>query len=130
MAGPTYGLTTTFLPSAAITKHRLVEITALNTVTQVGTLGNLAFGVSINEVTAGDATNQRPIPVQVEGIARCIAGGALTAGDKVRADATGKVVALAGATANQNQVGIVLTSPAADNDHCDVLLTPGVQVDT
>ncbi len=130
MAGPTYGLNTTFVPSAAITKHRAVEITALNTVTTIGTLGDRAFGISIHEITAEDATNGRPIAVQVQGIARCIAGAVLTANDPVRVDAAGRVVALAAVTANQNMLGIILTSPGAIGEHCDVLLTPATQRST
>lgn len=132
MAGSNYGLDKGFVAGGAITQFRLVELGASETVTQQNAAGAACLGVAQEGCTADDATNGRVISVRLEGIARCIAGAAITfvaggGGVAVRSDSSGRVVALAAATADQNVVGRVFMGAAAAGDHIDVHLTPGVQ---
>jgi hypothetical protein len=91
----------------------------------------MPLGVAQESASAGDVTNGKVINIRLMGIARCIAGAALTRGTRVRASAAGKVVAPSAAAGTvDNIVGVLTFSSLADGDHVDVLLTPGVTVNT
>lgn len=132
MAGPNYGLAKGFKAGGAIRQFRFVELGASEVVTEVDAASVAALGVCQDSISAEDATSGRIANIQLEGIARCIAGAAITfvaggGGVPVRVDNQGRVVALAAATANQNVVGRVFMGADAAGDHIDVHLTPGVQ---
>src|SRR3954470_13984572 len=104
MTGMHYVLDVTEVPDAAITQFRVVSITSTG-VKQADAAGQVtAYGVCMEEVTAGDVTAGRFVAIRVLGMARGVAGGTLVRGDYVRTDATGKLVALAATTVNQRQV--------------------------
>jgi hypothetical protein len=127
-----YGLDKGFQVQTAVTKFLVVKHgTADQTCTAVTTLNDAPLGVAQEAATAADVTKGRIIDVRLSGIARCVAGAAITRGTRVRAAASGKVVALSGTAGTvDNVVGITMMSSAADGDHFDVLLTPGVTVNT
>jgi hypothetical protein len=92
--------------------------------------GELAYGIIQETVSASDVTNGRACGVRTLGVSRAIAGAAIAIGARVIVTTAGKLITATAATAKQNQVGIAMTTAAADGDHFDVLLTPGVQIDT
>jgi hypothetical protein len=125
MAGAHTVLTVTEVPDAAINIYRVVCLTATG-VAQATSLGQATVhGICQEEVSAADVTAGRYVAVAVEGVSRAIAGAALNRGDPVRTDASGRLVAMATATVNQRQVGIVQETTTAIGDQVDVLLTPG-----
>lgn len=66
------------------------------------------------------------IPCQVLGVAKCVAGGAISVGDQLSTDSSGRVVdaAAIGAT-TAAVVGIAQTSASEAGDYVSVLLTIG-----
>ena len=130
MPGPNYVLDKGYVIDAAsnIFKAQKMQSTKEH-VTECTTLNDATIGILQETVSATDA-GKRVASVRIEGISRCIASAAISIGQGVRATTAGKMVALAATTAKQNQVGIAQTAAAADGDHFDVLLTPGVSVDT
>jgi len=82
--------------------------------------------------TNGNVVANSGFSLRIQGIARCIASGAVTPGDFVAvADNTGKVHTQAKATAGNVLVPIVgraLTHAAANNDQILVLLMIGARV--
>lgn len=73
--------------SGAIRKYRLVKVSGDNTIAECDG-EEVSIGASIDAASAsGDV-----LDVQVTGIAKVEAGGSVTAGDFVNADADGKVV--------------------------------------
>lgn len=119
------GTTVGKIASEAITKYRAVKLNSSDndSVDAVDTLGEVAYGVATETASATDATNNRVIAVQTEGIVVIEAGAALSAGANVRADASGKAVALAATTANQERVGVLEEASAADGDWVACRLT-------
>lgn len=128
MAGPNYVLDKGFQASGAITKYKCVELGAGEIVNQANALNDPVIGIAQETITATDATNGRVVSVRMAGISRCIAGGTIAIGDRVRCDASGNVTTLAVTTAGQRQVGIALQAAVA-NDHVDVFLTIGATAD-
>lgn len=128
MGGANYVADTGFQADGAIVQWRAVKAGAGDqTVAAQDTLGGACLGVAQNAVSSTEATAGKAVAVRYQGITRMTAGAALTVGTPVRSDASGKAVALAAATAKQEQVGIVWTHASADGDIILVLLTPGVQ---
>lgn len=131
MPGPNFGLDKGYQPTGAVRKFRVVTRSTSNKeqCAEAASAGALPLGVCQEEISADDATRGRVADIRISGISRCIAGAALTTiGVPVRTDNQGRVVTLAAATANQNQLGITQTAAAAAGDHIDVLLTPGASV--
>lgn len=131
MPGPNMVLDKGMYPDAASNSFKCQKLvtTAKEHVTEAGA-GEPVFGVLQETVSSDDVTNGRVANIRVMGISRCIADGAITIGDKLEAGATGYVSKATATTAKQYQVGIALTTVTTAGDHIDVLLTPGVQIDT
>lgn len=129
MPGPNFVLDKGYVPTAAVRQFRCVTAsTTKEKCTEAASAGALVLGIAQEEATAGDATNERVINIRLMGISRAIADAAYSIGTRVRTAADGRVTALAAATANQPQVGVLTTASTAANDHVDVLLTPGVNI--
>lgn len=133
--GPDKVLEKGLYPSEATPRFYCVRQTGEETCELAdGSAGGVVTGVAQQALDATDVANGRSMNVRVLGSSYAIAGGALSIGDKVRADASGKVVALAAATANQNVVGVVTSkggvTTVADGDRVVVLLTPGMTAST
>lgn len=133
MPGPNFVLDKGYFPDAATNQFKCQKAVSGATnqehCTEAGAADQV-LGVIQETVTAGDVTNGRVADVRLIGISRCIASAAIANGARVIAAATGKVVTATASTAKQAQVGIALTTAAADGDHIDILLTPGAQIDT
>jgi hypothetical protein len=69
------------------------------------------------------ATGKATVGVQILGIARVVAGAAVSRGAKVTTDASGRAVA--GGAAGTNSFGIAWSPASALGDIIEVLLTPG-----
>ena len=131
MPGPNFVLDKGFIIDAASNQFKCQKVVTATKehATEAGA-GEFAVGVLQETVSAADATAGRVCDIRIMGISRCIASAAIAIGDRVVVAATGKVATAAATTAKQAQVGIAMTAAAANNDHLDVLLTPGVQIDT
>jgi len=119
--------------TAAIGRFRAVilDTTKDKSASPPGAANAKAFGICQDEYSAADSTNGRVADIRVSGISTCVANSAISRGDQVRiADTTGRLETAAATTAKQYQVGIALTAAAAQGDWLEVLLTPGVQIDT
>lgn len=133
MPGPNYILDKGYQPTGAVRKFRAVVRSTTNKeqCAEAAALGAQVLGICQEEIPAGDAAKGRVADIRIAGASRCIAGAVMATLDiPVRVDAQGRVVPLAAATANQNQVGILQTAAAAIGDHVDVFLTPGVKTTT
>lgn len=121
MGNPTQ--TKNYTAGAAITKYRLVKFGAADgAVLQGAAAANLVIGVAESlDVASGDR-----IDVIRAGIAEVEYGGAVTRGDKLVSDASGKAVAAAPAGgSNVHVIGVAEVS-GADGDIGSVFISPSV----
>ncbi len=88
-----------------------------------GTLNGPVLGVLTNDPVAGKAA-----AVQVEGIARVVAGGAFVAGDPIKSDAAGKAIKQTGEAVGVQVyvIGMALEAAGADGDQVDIHIRPHV----
>jgi hypothetical protein len=117
-----------FVAGSVITQYRFVEQTDDDTCEQVGSDGDLVLGVAQERATSDDSDNSRVIDVMLQGLTVIELGDTISRGTRVRAGSDGRAIALAGATANQNQAGILLSGGIA-GDWVTLLLTPGATAD-
>lgn len=122
MAGLTSGLTKNFTAEAAVTKRRIVKFGAADTTVLLGAAStDLLIGVS----TGIDAAINEPCDVKMGGIAEVEFGGAVTRGQYLTSDATGRAVAAAPAAGvNASIIGVAMVSGVA-GDIGSVLLSQG-----
>lgn len=121
MGNPTQ--TKNYTAGAAITKYRLVKFGAADgAVLQGAAAANLVIGVAESlDVASGER-----IDVIRAGIAEVEYGGAVTRGDKLVSDASGKAVAAAPAGGgNVHVIGVAEVS-GADGDIGSVFISPSV----
>lgn len=109
------GQAVTFTASADVTGGRLVEITGNRSVGPAGADSAKVAGVAAQDTKAGESVT---VYTRAGGVHGLVASGAVAAGAKVSAAATGKVQTV-GST--ENPVGLALEAAAADNDVIDVL---------
>jgi hypothetical protein len=121
--GPNYVLDKGFLAQATTVQFTAVKFgTTDDSVTPVTGTGDDVLGIAYEACAAADA-NKRVIDVRILGIARCIAGGSITRGNKVKVTATGTLIAT---TADADKVVGIAMNTAVSGDQFDVLLTPGL----
>jgi hypothetical protein len=132
MPGPNFVLDKGFLAETAVPQFYCVKVGTVSQSCTIATAsGDFILGVAQEACDATDAGLGRIINVRLLGISRCVAQAAISRGARVRAHSSGKVTGLAGAAGtSENVVGIAMTASAADLDHIDVLLTPGVTINT
>lgn len=119
MSNPT--LSKAFTAGGAVTKRRLVKFGSADaTVVQAAAATDLIIGASGDL----DAASGARVSVVVAGIADVEAGGNITRGALVTADADGKAVAAAPAAGVNNRVAGVAMVSAASGDIIPVLLAP------
>lgn len=107
--------------SFASSQFLAVELSStVNQVTVCNNAGDTVFGVIQDNVASGKASS-----IRVQGVTKWVAGAAVSIGDRVGTDASGKCVTKTPAGGTK-QAGIALTAAAADGDIISVLLTPGV----
>jgi len=117
-------LTKTYECGAAINPLRFLKIGASDgLVIEAVSAANAIIGTSPNKTFA---TGER-IDVQIMGIAKLRVDGTPARGTLLTATTAGKGAAIGAGTANQ-YVGGVIINTAADEDICDVILTPGNSV--
>lgn len=123
MAGLTRVNLKTFTAEAQILPRRIVKFGAGDTLVTPGTAStDLIFGVS----TEVQAEIGEPCDVQMSDIAEVVYGGAVTRGQKLTSDGSGRAVAAApGAGVNAQILGIAMASGVL-NDVGTVLLKPSV----
>lgn len=105
MNGENLGILT-FVAGSDITDQRLVEVTVEDTVAHFDGTG-VAFGVAQAAATTGQS-----VAVATRGVLRVTAGGAITAGQPVKATSAGKVVAAT--TTGDFAIGVALSSASGD----------------
>ncbi len=122
-----------YKPLTAVNKYNAVIIgtAAEQTCDVTGGANVQCIGIIQETIAAADVTNGLVASVRIEGVSTCIAASAIAVGDRVRVSATaGRLETVAATTAKQYQVGIAQTAAAANGDWFEVVLTPGVQIDT
>ena len=92
----------------AIIKFRGVKFSADQTVVQVTASTDLACGVAQEAVTAGEQARGKGCPVAIEGVTEAEAGAAITIGQEVMFNASGKVIP---ATSTNRACGQCVGSP-------------------
>lgn len=104
---------------AAVTAGQLVELTDNETVAPASADSTKVVGVAMKDAAANEL-----VTVVTEGVVELTASGAIAAGDRVAADAGGKVKAWSAAAAGDSAkiVGVALTSASADGDKVKVLM--------
>lgn len=116
-----------FNAGGAIVSNTLVKFGADdNTVVAAAAATDSIIGaVGLVAPPGSNAASGDRVDVQISGIADVKAGGAITRGDLLTADASGYVVAAApGAGVNNRTIGVALASAVA-NDIIPVHLIPG-----
>lgn len=121
MAGPNPILTKNVVAGAAITGKRLLKLgSADDTLIQA-----VDDAAPILGAAQYDAASGKHVDVDMMGLVTVVAGGTVTRGDPVTADANGKAVSSApGAGVNAWIAGIAMASAVAD-DEFEILLAPG-----
>lgn len=109
------GQAVTFTASADVTGGRLVAITGNRTVGPAGADSAAVVGVAGFDALSGERVT---VFTRAGGVQQLVASGAIAAGAKVSAAATGKIQTV-GSTVNP--IGLALEPAAADNDVIDVL---------
>lgn len=100
------GLRFSLPAGGAVAQHRFVSVA--NDAAVQATASTKVVGVSMNEVTAAElAKNERIVEI-ADGIVMVEAGGAITSGAGVAANADGKAV-----TATDATIGIAITAATA-----------------
>lgn len=125
--GPNYVLDKGFVVvTTAATQFQAVKQVAAQPeqVTPVTGLTDLAIGIIQQPVATADLGKQ-VADVRILGITKAVCSATVAVGDKVKVDATGKM--LTTTTALDKVVGIALSGGVV-NDIIDVLLTPGATV--
>lgn len=89
---------------ADLKKGQVVEITGDCVVSPTSAASAKVLGVAMF-----DAKKDEEVSVETEGLFKMVAGGTITAGDKVASATGGKV-----ATSTENTIGIAITSATAD----------------
>ena len=132
MPGPNFVLDKGFYAETAVNLFYAVKQgTAAESVTAVTAVNEFAWGIAQEATTLADAQAGRAINVRLMGISRAVAQAPITRGARVRTHSSGKLTVLAGTAGTvEFIVGIATTAAAADGDHFDVLLTPGVTSNT
>lgn len=109
--------------SAAITKKRFVKLdgtdTTGETVKQCDTAGERAFGVAFIGATTTEIAKGKGVPVLTEGRAIVEAGAALTVGQEVMTDTSGRAVL---ATTGNYILGVVDEPASGVGAECSVAL--------
>lgn len=131
--GPNYVLSKGFVvDAAAVTANfgfgRVAKFSTSNTlVTSVTAATDQPLGVVQDTLdSAKILTGKATVTLAIMGMARCIAGAALTRGARLTIDSVGRVVAAAPAAGtNNNLVGMALSPASAAGDQVDVLLMIG-----
>lgn len=112
-------------------QYRFVKISAARTAALCSAAGEKAFGVLTNKPTSGQTAS-----VAVGGVAMVKAGAAISAGDAVATDASGKAKTAVAATVDTTGsnatedtdgsfvMGIAVEAAAADGDIIAVLIQP------
>lgn len=110
--------------SAAITKKRFVKLdttdTTGETVKQCDTAGERVFGVAFIGATTTEISKGKGVPVLTEGRAIVEAGAALTVGQEVMTDASGRAVL---ATTGLYIVGVCDEPASGVGAECSVALS-------
>jgi hypothetical protein len=118
-----------FSTSAAVTQYYVVKRTAAGSagpvVGPVTAVTDVPFGVAQEEVTTAEQARGKQIAVALIGISVCIAGAAITAGQRLTLGATGKVVP---AVAASSIVGLAMSDASGDGKQVSVLLALGSPV--
>lgn len=109
------GQAVTFTASADVTGGRLVAVTGNRTVGPAGADSAAVVGVAGFDALSGERVT---VFTRAGGVQQLVASGAIAAGVKVSAAATGKIQTV-GSTVNP--IGLALEPAAADNDVIDVL---------
>ncbi len=94
---------------------RLVEVSGADTIAPAAADSLKVLGVAAQDASAGERVTVFTV---AGGVHPLVASGAIAAGDRVAADAAGKVKT---ASVADSAVGLALNSSAADNDVIDVL---------
>lgn len=107
--------------SFASSQFYAVELTSTEgQVTVCNNAGDTVFGIIQDNPASGAASS-----IRVQGVTKWVAGAAVSIGDVVGTDASGKAVTKTAANGTKG-AGRALTAAAADGDIISVLLTPGV----
>jgi len=102
--------------SAAGTQYKIVKIVSLGKVDLTSAATDKPLGVLQNRPIAGQAAE-----VRVDGTTKCVCGAAVTAGQEIMSDASGRGIT---ATTTNEVVGIAVTSTANANELFDLLIRP------
>lgn len=106
---------------AALTARRLVKMSADRTVIPAAAATDTPIGVAEFDVTTVGEIGT----IQVDGVAYVEAGAAISVGDKVTADSSGRgVTAAPSAGTNNGVIGIALEAASAAGDLIEVMLVP------
>lgn len=112
--------------TAAITKFRLVKLTAAETVGAIAAITDLPIGVAQFGITTAEVTRGKQASVRVIGVSEVEAAGAIAVGVRCQQEADGRVSAEVGAS-GKRLVGMCVGKPAAGaGDRISMLFLPGL----
>lgn len=121
--GPVSGTTKTYIPENGVTAGYAVAVgTAQGACRPVNAVGQRCIGISDQTVVAGN-----PARITRSGDAVAFAGGAVTHGQYVKADATGRMIAVTGTPGSGEEVvGRAESDSTAAGDELVVFVSPFV----
>ncbi len=109
-----------FKQADSITAHRIVRVSAAQTVAVVSATTDIIIGVTTDDA---NKSNQA-VPVAIGGIAKVYCNDTMAAGTLIKADASGRGVAFAESTAGVYVLGVCLDTVSATGTLADVLINP------
>jgi hypothetical protein len=126
MAWGNFILDSGFDVTAAITKFRLVKLTAAETVGAVTGIADVPIGVAQYGIATAEVAKGKNASIRVLGVSEAEAAGAIAVGVLVTQEADGRVSALVGAS-GKRIVGICVGAPAAAaGDRIALLFQPAL----
>jgi hypothetical protein len=108
-----------FVAQEAITKYRFVKANGTRGIDMADTAGEKCLGVAQHDVSSADAAEGAHCNVRLEGISVVEAGGTVTLGADVQADATARAVDAASADV---VLGVALQGTSTAGDLIPILL--------
>lgn len=116
--------TLTGTAGSAVSIYRFIALAADGKYDHVGTADTGRPDSVSCEAAAADGDTFAHAPVSQPAIAKVEAGAAISVGDLVASDASGKAKTAAAAAAGNHVAGVALTAASADGEIIEVLLRP------
>lgn len=109
-----------FKQADSITAHRIVRVSAAQTVAACSATTDIIIGVTVDDANK----SSQAVPVAVAGVAKVYCNDTMAAGTLIKTDASGRGVAFVESTAGVYVLGVCLDTVSATGTLADVVINP------